>query len=224
MGYDLYVCNPSDEVTASVERARREFDEAVNFRNSFERDSDEYDKAQERVSELFSLLSPIEAYFRFNIWGMATARRLMQEAGVDSDLIGLFASNDGMTVEPDGCEEIASLLRARYDTADPVKGFLNIIGDLSKGDLPTDFELGAAAAVMGLVDPSDLETERATVVTPNLLGHVPSVEELERRFKAGEIDDVTMKALAEARDWLDYILDFATFNEKAVAGEGYTVC
>lgn len=219
MGYDMYVEEPPVEVIERVAAARREFEEAVNLRNSFERGTPDYNTAQERVEILFECLHPIELSFRFNIWGMATARRLMTQAGVRAETISHFDTNGGELVTPEECEQVAALLNTRYATADPVQGFTRIVGDLAMGDMPASWELKMTGALLGAMDAGGA----VQLETPGILRHVPSVEELNRRADAGELDAETVEALNEARMWLDYITEFATFNEKAATGGGYRV-
>lgn len=227
MGYDLYVKNPPAEAVAAAEAARREFEEAVNLRNSMERDTPEYNTVQERIEGLFEAMNPADMYYRYNIWGMSTMRRIMAEAGVDEKVLNKFNSNDGYVVTPTQCRKAAQQLRD-FATLD-ADGAFRMFSALSKGDISTGFERAVTGMFMGGAAEQVLGEDAGDTVVkaPLILKDVPSPERLAGMIERGELDDMpehTREGIQQAMYWLHETPRFADFMERAAEGGGFEVC
>ena len=87
MGYDMSIEAQMPEAEALArDAARDQTNAAVKERDALERNTPEWDAAQEKVMAAFDALDPLDThYFRLNIWGMGRARRAMYEAGMVYD-------------------------------------------------------------------------------------------------------------------------------------------
>lgn len=84
MGYDMSIEAPMPEAEQIArDAANDQCKAAVEERGKFDRNTPEWDAAQEKVMAAYDALSPLDThYFRLNIWGMGRCRTAMYEAGM----------------------------------------------------------------------------------------------------------------------------------------------
>ena len=83
MGYDMRAVSPmtADE-QATLDAARRRFQAAMEMRNGIGRGSPDYEAAQRYVETTAAILDRADVtYFRLNVWGMTSVRRVLYAAG-----------------------------------------------------------------------------------------------------------------------------------------------